>query len=174
MRYSKYTSAGFTIVELLVVVVVIAILAAIALVSYNGIQSRANDTAVRSDISNMAKKLQLYYTEYGTYPDTNIPADVSKAFTGFRASKGSYVTSGTNVNLAYCTNLPDRNQFAIIGWSKSSSTKGFYITNTKGLSEFNYALSSGDIACDNAGVGNNRAWMWMYDVLVSSGWRSFM
>ena len=37
----KKTKSGFTIVELLIVIVVIGILAAITIVAYNGIQSRA-------------------------------------------------------------------------------------------------------------------------------------
>jgi prepilin-type N-terminal cleavage/methylation domain-containing protein len=43
------TKSGFTIVELLIVIVVIGILAAITIVAYNGIQDRANDTSVKSD-----------------------------------------------------------------------------------------------------------------------------
>lgn len=174
MRFYKTDTTGFTIVELLIVVVVIAILAAITIVAYNGIQNRANDTAVQSDISNMSKKLQLYYTENGVYPDTNFEAQVSKAFEGLKASRSAYTTSGTNVNLAYCTNLPDKNQFAVIGWSKGSSTRGFYITNTTGLREFSGGITMGDAACSSAGISANRAWMWMYDVNVSSGWRSFI
>lgn len=175
MHFNKRVEAGFTIVELLIVVVVIAILAAITIVSYNGIVSRANDTAVQSDVSAMAKKLQLYYSEYGVYPDTNSEAEVAKALLGFKASRGSYTTSGTNTNLVYCTNLPARSQFAVVGWSKTSSTKGYYVSSNSGLREFNYALSSGGSSiCGNAGVPANLAWMWMYDVLVSSGWRSFI
>ena len=174
MHFRKRVEGGFTIVELLIVVVVIAILAAITIVSYTGISGRANDTAVQSDLSNMAQKLQLYYTENGVYPDTNFEAEVSKAFQGFKASKGSYITSGTNTNLIYCTNLPDKSQFALVGWSKNSSTKGFYITSNSGLREFNYAMAGGSSTCGNAGVPANLAWMWMYDVLVSSGWRPFI
>lgn len=59
---------GFTIVELLVVIVIIGILASITIVSYNGVASRAKVAAIKSDLVNNAKKIQLYYAEYGTYP----------------------------------------------------------------------------------------------------------
>ncbi len=60
--------SGFTIVELLIVIVVIAILAAITIVSYNGIQNRAKDAQRKSDIASIAKVLELYYLDYGYYP----------------------------------------------------------------------------------------------------------
>lgn len=50
---------GFTIVELLIVIVVIAILAAITIVSYNGITNKANDTAVQNDLDTLRKKVTL-------------------------------------------------------------------------------------------------------------------
>ena len=61
---------GFTIVELLIVIVVIAILAAITIVAYTGIQERARFSAMRSDISNINKAIQLYYADNGSYPIT--------------------------------------------------------------------------------------------------------
>ena len=61
---------GFTIVELLIVIVVIGILAAITIVAYNGIQERARVATAQADLSNNAKKMQLYYAENGAYPST--------------------------------------------------------------------------------------------------------
>lgn len=59
---------GFTIVELLIVVVVIAILAAITIVSYNGIINRANNTKMLSAADAWTKTLLLYKAEAGQFP----------------------------------------------------------------------------------------------------------
>ena len=48
----KTKNQGFTIVELLIVVVVIAILAAITIISYAGITARANESAIKLQASN--------------------------------------------------------------------------------------------------------------------------
>lgn len=58
---------GFTIVELLVVIVVIAILAAISIVTYNGIQSRAHAAATASNIKGYVNALEMYRAEEGKY-----------------------------------------------------------------------------------------------------------
>ncbi len=59
---------GFTIVELLIVVVVIAILAAITIVSYNGIQTRTRDSERTAEVSTMMKAIEMYMAENGSYP----------------------------------------------------------------------------------------------------------
>lgn len=61
---------GFTIVELLIVIVVIGVLAAIVIVAFNGVQNRAKNAQVISDINGANKKLQLYFAEFGKYPNT--------------------------------------------------------------------------------------------------------
>lgn len=51
---------GFTIVELLIVIVVIGILAAITIVAFNGVQQRARDTTAKSDASSILKVAEAY------------------------------------------------------------------------------------------------------------------
>lgn len=56
---------GFTIVELLIVIVVIAILATITIVAYNGIQKRAQDAQIRAVASQFAKAFELWKVKSG-------------------------------------------------------------------------------------------------------------
>ena len=67
---SKLLNQAFTIVELLVVIVVIGILAAITIVSYSGIANKAITAGLQSDLDNNSKQLKLYNVEYGYYPST--------------------------------------------------------------------------------------------------------
>ena len=67
---TKTYSKAFTIVELLVVIVVMGILAAITVVSYSGITKRAKEVSIQSDLSSNSNKLKNYYTLYDSYPIT--------------------------------------------------------------------------------------------------------
>lgn len=88
MRYSY--NRGFTIVELLIVVVVIAILAAITIVSFNGIQARAARLQVFQAANETAKLLTAYHAVNGTYPAFS--ADV--CLSGYTSNNLCASTSG--------------------------------------------------------------------------------
>lgn len=64
----KKSAYGFTIVELLIVIVVIAILAGLSYVGYANMQAKARDSTRLSDIAQIAKALELYYADNGEYP----------------------------------------------------------------------------------------------------------
>lgn len=70
-KLSKYTKqSGFTIVELLIVIVIIAILAAITIVAYNGIQNRAKTSNAQSAGNSLDKKTEVYNAINNQYPNT--------------------------------------------------------------------------------------------------------
>ena len=75
----KTKERGFTIVELLIVIVVIAILAAITIVAYNGIQNRAKSSSAQTLANNVSKKAEIYNTVNTGYPVT---------LTAFKAGTG--------------------------------------------------------------------------------------
>jgi len=89
-------SKGFTIVELLIVIVVIAILAAITIVAYNGIQQRAHTTSQKTTAENLAKKVEGYNAINNAYPTltatTNLATDASTSLSG------SGITLGTSAS----------------------------------------------------------------------------
>jgi len=88
----KVKSQGFTIVELLIVIVVIGILAAITIVAYNGIQSRGKAAAAQALANGIIKKAEIYNTEPTT---TGYPATLA-VLTG-AASSTSYAVEASSL-----------------------------------------------------------------------------
>ena len=64
----KSNRRGFTIVELLIVIVVIGILAALVITTFSGIQQKARNTERQTDIKAMHGQLEAYYAQNGRYP----------------------------------------------------------------------------------------------------------
>jgi prepilin-type N-terminal cleavage/methylation domain-containing protein len=75
MKKQKSTMRGFTIVELLIVIVVIGILAAIVIVAYQGVTQRAKAAQYQTDVTAIVKKGEIYNTMTNAYPLTAAGAD---------------------------------------------------------------------------------------------------
>jgi prepilin-type N-terminal cleavage/methylation domain-containing protein len=59
---------GFTLIEILVVIAIIASIVSIAVPNYLEARTRAQDARVKSDMAQIVSALRLYYTDYHSYP----------------------------------------------------------------------------------------------------------
>ena len=169
MLHIRNKQSGFTIVELLIVIVVIAILAAISIVAYNGIQSRAEVSKINSDLASINKAIHMFYIDTGAYPNPTSPW------------RGYYGYGGHGANLLsdlipkYISSMPV---------PKQVSTTSDYLYRSDGINYKLIAFDSGGSTgtgyaklCSIAVTANSRlqdpsrnCWAWGY---WSNGGASF-
>lgn len=126
MLKSKISQKGFTIVELLIVIVVIGILAALVLNTFSGVQKRARDTERQTDVNAMATQLEAYYNTAGGYPQAaqiDTEAEAVALLKGIDA--GALHAPGQGFSLSAINN-PTKDQY---GYMALNSTGGACIVN---------------------------------------------
>lgn len=137
---------GFTIVELLIVIVVIAILAAVSIIAYGGIQNRANDAAIQNDLRNLGQKVKAYMVD-NTEPPT---ADQAGLEGIAKVTKGSYDSSiAFSTSLLYCRTAT---KFGFVARSKSGQS--FVMDNGTLRKIDTWGGGNDDLACaSNTNIG---------------------
>jgi prepilin-type N-terminal cleavage/methylation domain-containing protein len=149
----RRSTSGFTIVELLIVIVVIAILAAVSVVAYTGIQNRANDSAIQSDLRNLSMKVNEYYALHGEYPaGGGNPQPAFFSGIRFAPSKNAYY-KGVN-NLYYC-GIPSGSNAGYGVAARSASGKIFAIVNGSFFTYPNTTWSTNTVICGNLGINTS-------------------
>lgn len=71
LQATGYSTKGFTLVELLVAISIVAILSVIGLTAYNSVQARARDAKRLDDAKKIVTMIEKYYSEQQNYPDTD-------------------------------------------------------------------------------------------------------
>ncbi len=66
-----WAQKGFTIVELMIVIVLIAILTSLTILTYNGVRNKSYDASIQADLRSIAAGLKTYKLTVGTYPPTD-------------------------------------------------------------------------------------------------------
>lgn len=162
---------GFTIVELLVVIVVIAILASITLVAYSSIRGRAHDAAVQSDLAQISKKFMVYSLDNGSIP----MGSSSLAGLNLELAKDSYSRGYNNgsswYNIVSCwPDGGDQTKFAVIAESKSGNV---FEAKNGIVKQASYPLSGSTTVCASAGapIANSSTRDWFYN---ADAWQSYV
>lgn len=149
MEVAMRKEKGFTLIEILIVVAIIALLSTIVLVGVGTFRSRGRDARRISDLSQVQNGLELYYTKNGTYPDASAWDKLQAALTG---SAGLGIVNvpndpTTGWNYGYCTDATKTKY--VLGAYLEDTTNPALKQNTNELS----AASPTGIGCAPSTVG---------------------
>jgi type IV pilus assembly protein PilA len=111
--------AGFTLLELIVVVAVLGILAAIAIQQFSLLRARSVDAAMRSDLKNGALAMESYYGEFLDYPTTVSAMQM----VGYRKTNGVTLT----------INVTSPSTFTLTAAMPNGTQPNFIFDSTTGL-----------------------------------------
>lgn len=157
----KTLPAGFTLVELLVVIAIIGILVTIGLVSFRTSQLRTRDAQRKSDLRQLGNALELFYSDYGVYPDADASGQIKACpynagnSTSCAWDKDSSLTDGKTI---YMRQMPQDPGGSIYYYVVANGNQEFKLyarlENTQDSSYPNdYGVSCGNANC-NFGISS--------------------
>jgi len=136
-RLMQKKQPGYTVVELLVVIVIIAILATLTLVSYQRIQAGAQGRTRVADLTAMRQALDRYYTKNGAYPVAKTAGSTTPTYqrrdsaTFLRQLVPTYISTLPSVTQGNTTDATS-NTYLYVTNAQQTEYKLLYV-NTSGL-----------------------------------------
>lgn len=143
-------NSGFTIVELLIVIVVVAILAAITIVAYSGIQNQAKDAIVKNDMNTVSKALEFFYVDNGRYPSSTSDYAAVKA-TGLTIRRHDTATN----SMLYCIDTANPNAWMLLAYGYPLQNPSNHKWSSDGLRTTGVGIGSGTTTCRAQFVDND-------------------
>jgi len=137
---------GFTIVELLIVIVVIGILAAIIIASFNGITAKSQEISVKHDMKNIAKQVEVYKIDSNRYPTSTKLQEL-----GIKVNKPTYGVNPTGATIFYCVDNTGT-VFSIVARVKSA-TLIQYLSSTGQTTTYSGSATAPQLCLDSGVPG---------------------
>ncbi len=165
----KNDSKGFTIVELLIVIVIISILAVLVIVAYSGVQQRANNSQTIQVTRSYAHAILSYAHDEGDYPRTVDSSTASNACLGIGYPGGKCANTSTTLAAGVGT-ATERTEFntkiskyvngkfplpslQVVTWNGQPFVGTAYWYAAGGTAPQIHYVLAGDVACPNIGGG---------------------
>ncbi|MBU2543676.1 type II secretion system GspH family protein [Patescibacteria group bacterium] len=155
-------NAGFTLIEITVVMAIIGVLAALAIGSYKSSQIKARDTQRKNDLKQISSSLEAYYNDKGQYPISSVSYEINGCADGDTCSWGDAWVDESNTT--YMVEIPsDPKDYLNYYYESDGIFYQFYARLENDLdhqvpvladSPANYGISCGDSNC-NYGVSSS-------------------
>ena len=148
--------SGFTLVEILIVVVILGILAAIVIPQFTEASTEAKTSSLVSDLQTVRSQIELYKIQHNdNYPGTVSGVTFTQALTGYTLADGTLAASQTpgqtGVYGPYLQKIPS-NQFCAVAANQTKVNIGTAVTD--GSSGWNFSTTTGVFTAGDSAAHN--------------------
>ncbi|MCX6792654.1 MAG: prepilin-type N-terminal cleavage/methylation domain-containing protein [Candidatus Falkowbacteria bacterium] len=119
MLQNKKLQFGFTLIELLVVIAIIGVLSTMAIIALGNARAKARDSKRVADIKQISTALELYYSDYNTYPTIITPGNSLTSPDGTKVYMSTIPNNPTPRNDGNCGNVDYSYQSSLTGTNYS-------------------------------------------------------